>query len=130
MTPQEQEVITNAFKEKMNALYHLAQHIATLSSGALAISVTFTKTGIDKCPIALWFLRGAWIGFILAVFGFVLIHLARIASYDAFLDNMRAGKGVPSTVVPPWYFHIGRHLLIVGFIFGLLFLAIFGMLQE
>lgn len=129
MTP-DQIILSNAFKEKMNAFYNLAQHIATLSSGVLAVSVTFIKIGIDKCPVAMWFLRGAWVGFILAVVGFVLIHLARIASYDSVLDSVREGRGCPPTVSPPWYFHIGRHLLIWGFLSGLLLLAVFGSIQN
>ena len=127
MTPQDQNVLANAFKEKMNALYDLAQHIATLASGVLAVSVTFIK---DKGPISVWFLRGAWAGLILAVIGFVLIHLARIASYDSVLDSVRSGQGCPPTVSPPWYFHIGRQLLIWGFLGGLFLLAVFGAIPN
>jgi hypothetical protein len=130
ITSDEAQILTKTFKEKMDALYSLAQHIATLSSGVLAVSVTFIQVGIGKCPVAMWFLRGAWAGFILAVVGFVLIHLARIGSYDAVLDSVRGGHGLPPTVAPPWYFHVGRHSLIWGFLSGLLLLAVFGAIQK
>ena len=130
ITVEEAQILGNAFKEKMAAFYRLAEHIATLSSGALALSVTFAKSGIDKCPVAFWFLRGAWFGFILAVVGFVLIHVANIASYDVALDSVRAGRGLPRTVAPRWYFHVGRYLLIWGFICGLSLLAFYGAFQK
>jgi hypothetical protein len=130
ITVEEAQILGNAFKEKMAAFYRLAEHIATLSSGALALSVTFAKGGIDKSPCSLWCLRGAWFGFILAAAGFVLIHLARIASYDTVLDRVRKGLGLPPTVAPRWYFYIGRHLLIWGFLCGLFLLALYGVFQK
>lgn len=129
ITPEEAKILCNAFEAKMKAFYDLAQHISTLSSGALAVTVTFVPV-VGKSPISLWILRSGWLCFILAVVGFVLIHMARVASYDPVLDSVRAGRGLPFTVSPAWYFHVGRHLLIFGFLLGLILLAAYGAIQK
>src|SRR5688572_4910525 len=94
ITPDEAKILSNAFKEKMSAFYHLAEHIATLSSGSLAVTVTFV-TVVGKSPVSLWILRSGWLCFVLAVVGFVLIHMAKVASYDPVLDSVREGRGLP-----------------------------------
>jgi len=114
ITPEDANILCNAFKEKMEAFYHLGQHIATLSSGALAVTVTFV-TVVGKSPVSLWILRSGWLCFVFAVVGFVLIHMAKVASYDTVLDSVREGRGLPITVSPKWYFYLGRWLLIGGF---------------
>lgn len=127
MTPQDEKLVLGAFEKKMEALYHLAEHLVTLSSGALALTVTFAdkhSTGLAGC-----FLKLSWVGFIAVAIGFTLIHLAKLATYQDFIEGVRSGKGASISLEPPRYFHIGRWLLVAGFLAGLMFLALFGSIQ-
>lgn len=129
ITPEDAKILCKAFEAKMEAFYHLGQHVATLASGALAVTVTFI-TVIGKTPVSIWILRSGWLCFVFAVVGFILIHMAKVESYDIVLDSVREGRGLPITVSPKWYFHLGRWLLIGGFLLGLILLAVYGAIQK
>lgn len=128
MTPENIPLVLDAFKKRMDAFYHLADRLATLASGALALSVTFTRGTLPHSGFAVWCLRISWLGFLCTVAGFLLIHLAQIWIYQDFINKVRAEQPPPPTLTPPYYFHIGRYLLIIGFSTGLVFLALFGVL--
>jgi hypothetical protein len=121
------ELTLNACKEMMDTMYQLADRLATLASGALALSVTFTRGALPHAGCAVWFLRISWVSFLCTFAGYILIHLAKISVYQNFLDDIRSGAPTaPSNMEPPTHFHVGRYLLLLGFSSGLIFLALFG----
>jgi hypothetical protein len=65
-------------EKRMDAMHQLADKLATLASGALAITVTFTQGTAHAHGISVWFLRASWIGFVATVFGFCLIYSSKI----------------------------------------------------
>jgi hypothetical protein len=114
------------FQKRMDSMYELADRLATLASGALALSVTFSSAQAAQGSIASWMLRISRFGFIATVGGFLLIHVAKIEMHKRLFDEIRAKESLDVSAAPRPYFHVGRHLLVWGFSIGLVFLAFFG----
>lgn len=124
------ELYLKELEKRMDAIYQLSDKLATLASGALAITVTFTQGAASTYGCAVWFLRASWFGFIATVAGFFLIHHTKIWMHKDLADKIKVQDDLFITSRPPRYFHIGRYLLIVGFWIGLLSLALFGALTK
>ena len=122
------DVIPDQLVKWLDALYQLADRLATLSTAALALTVTFRKdlagTGLEYSFV----LKVSWISFVLSVLGFVIIYVGRIDIHRRAV--IAAGTSTASTLVilPPWYFRIGRLLLLAGFLGGLMLLASIGLI--
>jgi len=129
--PQAQIDIKEAIKVvegHMTAIYELAEKVGTLSTAALAFTVTFAKniapSGATGAPLLI---KISWCCFLIAIIGFYLVYLARIetrkrARKAFFEPNDR----VYDSVLPPWYFKVGRWLLHIGFLGGFTLLGVFG----
>src|SRR5882724_308939 len=113
-------------KKQIDSLYHLADKVATLSTGALALTITFQRDigSVGGCGII--FLKLSWIGFIVSIIGFFFIYLGKIEGHKrlkkAIVDQQTRFVGAQL----PFYFHIGRLFLVCGFLIGLILLAIYG----
>jgi len=61
---------------RVNARFDFADRIITLSTGALALSVTFRKSFSEAAPNHIWLLGLSWILFVTSVAtGLVVLHL-------------------------------------------------------
>ena len=118
-----------AVEDHMTAIYELAEKVGTLSTAALAFTVTFAKSitppGTTGLPLIV---KLSWLCFLAAIIGFHLVYLARIetrrrAREALFTDNDRPYD----FVTPPWYFKIGRSLMSIGFLGGFFLLGIYGL---
>jgi hypothetical protein len=113
--------------ERMATIYKLADKVATLSTGVLAFTITFAKNTVlpaaSHHPCSL---KVSWLCFLLAISGFFLIYLGKSALEGRILAALRAGGSGVRTIVPPWYFHVGRWCLGVGFLGGIACLAVYG----
>jgi hypothetical protein len=122
--------IENALKQKdkqVEALYLLADRLATLSAGALALTVTF-RGDLAKPNPHVWLLKASWLGFILAILGFVIISKAKIDFHCDAFEKMSTSSPNQLVMNLPWrwYFHFGRYLLFGGFFAGIILLALYG----
>ena len=129
MKPEVAQIALQEFRERMKTLYSLADRLATLASGALALTVTFLHGHQPQSEVSLWCIRLSWIGFTATVAGFLLIHVAKIWMHSDLIRRMQAEDSAIVKSNPPRYFHVGLYLLIGGFSLGILFLALFGVLQ-
>jgi hypothetical protein len=116
-------------EKRLDAMYQLSDKLATLASGALALTITFAHGTAPIHGCAFWFLRISWLGFIATVAGFVLIFCARIRLHKDLADKLKTEDGAFITSELPWYFKTGVRLL-WGFGVGLLSLAIYGALTK
>jgi hypothetical protein len=114
--------------ERMTTIYHLADRIATLSTGVLAFTVAFVKNAVPPATSSeQWSLKVSWFCFLVAIIGFVLIYLGKSSLEGRVLKTLRAGGSGTRTITPPWYFHFGRWFLAIGFLAGIVCLAIHGL---
>lgn len=117
--------VANDFMEKRaDVLYDLAAKLTTLSAGSLALTVTFRRdllSGDDDR----WMLKGAWCGFMVVIFAFVLLYFARMEIYRRSIKSAIRGDRV-ITGTPPWYFRLAFRSLCLGFLIGVGFLALYG----
>jgi uncharacterized membrane protein len=120
--------VIDAAEDHMTAIYQLADKIGTLSTAALAITVTFAKgltpTGAGGLPLII---KLSWFCFLTAIIGFVLIFCAKVnirrrARIALFEENDRAYEIIKA----PCYLHVGLWLSTIGFLAGLFSLAIYG----
>lgn len=108
----------------LEALYQLADRLATLSAAALALTITFRKDLAGDGLEYVWALKASWLGFILSIIGFILVYLGRISMHRRAVIASR--KPEVDIVLPPWYFRFGRIFLLAGFLSGMLLLAAIG----
>jgi hypothetical protein len=99
MTPEQREDHCNALRDRLwigrQANYEsLDKSILTLSSGALALSVTFIK---DLVPIAasVWSfaLYVSWLMFVLAIISTLASALVSQAAHERQLENVESYRG-------------------------------------
>lgn len=121
-----QKALAQEMQNRMNTMYQLADRLATLATGALTLTVTFRKDLAATSTDALCMLRDAWLCFILTVVGFVVIHLSKMKLHQSLAVVIGTGDTSREVIPPPWYFHLGRYLLVWGFLLGLILLACFG----
>lgn len=126
MDASSEEVASQQLEKRLDALYQLADRLATLSAGALALTVTFRKDLGGSSSEHLWALKTSWVGFILAVIGFLLVYLGRVEIHRRLAENAITSSSAYAKALPPWYAKVGKILLVVGFLAGLLLLAFFG----
>lgn len=112
----------------MTAIYELAEKVGTLSTAALAFTITFAKSivppGAAGVPLLI---KVSWCCFLLAIIGFYLVYFARIeirkrARKAFFEPNDR----LSDSVLPPWYFKVGYRMMNIGFLGGISLLGIYG----
>jgi len=105
----------------------LADRLATLASGALALTVTFRSDLAGQAHLLI--LKLSWIGFILTIIGFLLVFLGKIEMHKRTVLAMVAKPGI-AVIRQPLWMHFGRWCLIGGFLFGMICLAVFGWLAN
>jgi hypothetical protein len=124
------------FEEQANfrnqAFYAFTERLVTLSTGALALSITFRKSFSQPVPVHLELLRFSWIAFVVVIltstlvqFGRITIHqrLARAAGQAATADNdtyvIAAGPG--------WWHGPAKWIMLLSFPAGIVTLAAFAL---
>jgi len=126
MNTTDQQIATAHLEKAADSLYQLADRLAALATGSLALTVTFRKDLAASSSQDLWMLKTSWVGFVVTVIGFVLIYHGRIAVHQRMVECAINSRR-PLTASPPCYFRIGRFLLLLGFCVGLAFLAFYGL---
>lgn len=123
-------IVSDQLVKWLDALYQLADRLATLSTAALALTVTFRKDLAGNSPefIRVLVLKTAWVAFILSVVGFVIIYIGRIDIHKRAVKAARIESTHLLVILPPWYFRVGRILLLAGFLGGLMLLASIGLI--
>ena len=110
-------------EKRLETLCALSSRIAALSAAGLALTTKFAANIVDG-PYSIIFLRISWACFFLAIVGFVIVFLSKIAIHKRVSDEIL--RSVSGVVVQdlPWYFHVGRYLVLVGFLAALASLAL------
>jgi uncharacterized membrane protein (Fun14 family) len=118
-------------EQKSAATTIFIDRVVTVSTSALAFSMTFRSSIIGTSPSHIWLLKVAWIAFgICSVFG-VLLHLATPSAIKRLIRDMRDGDVVGSAAgcAHPVYDLIYR-LLVIAFPLGIFSLMAFGVLNT
>jgi len=127
MTPVIINQLIRAMDERMQAAYTLAEKVATLSTAVLAFTVTFAKSSSGstgaQLPVSI---KLAWLGFLVAVLGSYLVHHSKIEFHRRTINALRNSDTQFVLIKPSWQFHVGRWMLSVGFMSGMILLVIYG----
>lgn len=129
MNPPDGEFASEDLVKLLEALYQLADRIATLSTAALALTITFRKDLVGDGLQHTLVLKASWICFVLSVIGFVLIYVGRISFHLRAVIGKQTPTGQLFTALLPWYFPVSRILLLAGFLAGLMLLALIGLID-
>ena len=129
MASPDYDIASEHLAKWLEALYQLADRLATLSAAALALTVTFRKDLAGDGLEYVWALKASWLAFILAIIGFILVYLGRISIHRRAVIAARNPVLEVEIVLPPWYFRLGRLLLLTGFLAGMMLLASIGIIN-
>ena len=75
------------------AFYSFCDKVITLSTGALALSITFRSSFSAALPVCLWLLKLSWICFTLAVLTAMFTHIGRIRSHRSVRLQLLKNEG-------------------------------------
>lgn len=119
----------NTAFQRLENLTSLADKLATLSAGVVALAASFI--GKEPCGwLADWALRLSYLGFIACILGFMLIRTGILSIQGRLLKSACLTLSKPRVVwLHDWRFVRGQPLLIGGFTLGTLGLALFGLLK-
>jgi len=115
-------------QKRMDALFQLADKLATMATGALALTVTFRRD-MSAPTNSMWVLKASWVAFIITVIGFLLVYWGRIALHKRLTREAIRSERPYVIASFPWYARIGQFLLIMSFLAGLGLLAFYGATQ-
>ncbi len=115
MNPQETlKILGDLANQKSAATITFVDRIITLSTSALAFSMTFRTSLVGVTPSHLWLLKLAWIGFaICSVFG-VITHLAAVSAVKRAIKALKENDQIGTWAsAHPIYGLIYRFLVLV-----------------
>jgi hypothetical protein len=94
MEPQNQiDLIQKHTDQRTAVFYSFCDRVITLSTGALALSITFRSSFTGSSSIHLWLLRFAWICFTVAILAALITHLGRIRSHTKVISELLQDSG-------------------------------------
>jgi hypothetical protein len=112
--------------ESMNtAYYRLVDLIITLSTGAVALSVTFRTSFSSEHAHTVW-LKISWVAFIIAIIAGLFAHYGRVAHHKrmANIYGLKAPLKSP-TVYLHWWATLSKWIMPSAFVAGLISFALF-----
>lgn len=74
------------------ALYDFADRITTLSTGALALSITFRKDIAGASPAAIWLLQSSWAAFTIAVICCTIYRFSKAKAHAHIVQAVLKGE--------------------------------------
>lgn len=112
--------------KRMNeAYYRLVDLIITLSTGAVALSVTFRTSLSGQHGNTAW-LKISWIAFILAIVAGLFAHYGKIVHHKRMANIFDLKEELTSsTVYLQWWANLAKWTMPLGFVGGLVTFAIF-----
>ena len=110
--------LENAIQRRNEAYYSLCDKLITLSTGAIALSVTFNQTLIPKSPHCLWLLRISWILFVATIFAGFAVHWGNAWIWNKRVNEILDGKSSDGRL--PRRFSVYRWLMFTAFALAIL----------
>lgn len=106
--------------DRMNqAYYDLADRVMTLSTGSLALSITFRRSFSSAASHNLWLLKMSWIFFVIAVLlALILLGAKAIIAQKTATAIERAKEPGKLFIPPPWWFRPTAYGMFVSFLIG------------
>lgn len=123
--------------DRMNETFFLfVDRVITLSTGALALSITF-RTSFSKAePTLGWILKVSWGAYVIAILAGVLLLFGRAESHrrSAKLEKAKLKEPPPAktyiiTLPPPAWLSPAGWIMAISFLIGIVALATFAMLN-
>jgi len=117
-----------ATEKRNKAYYSFCDKIITLSTGFLALTVTFKNSFVSSEPSLLSFLFLSWAGFAISILSTTYIHWGK-----AWIYNQRANeifKRKHGTGNLPHRFSIARYVMFFSFPIAILCFAVFAIINN
>jgi hypothetical protein len=123
--------------DKMNETFFLfVDRVITLSTGALALSITF-RTSFSKAePTLSWILKVSWIAYVIAILAGVLLLFGRAESHRRSAKFQKEKMKEPPpvkpytvTLPPPGWLPKAAWTMAVSFVIGIVALATFAIIN-
>ena len=116
---------------KNTASHTFVDRIITVSTSALAFSLTFRSSILGSNPTSVWLLKTAWICLALSSITGVFLHLAPVSAADNLIrrmeQNVRAGgDGDEASASPHGIYEWYHRIMVLTFPAGLAALMAFG----
>jgi hypothetical protein len=116
-------------EKKLASTVTFIDRVVTVSTSALAFSITFRGSLLSASPSHVWILKIAWIGLGISSIAGVFLHLAPASAYKSIMiqmkDNAEARGGKPHAIFKVLYF-----LMAIAFPIGLAALMMFGLVNT
>jgi magnesium-transporting ATPase (P-type) len=122
----QQEGFTEHVEQMNEAYFSFVDRIITLSTGALALSITF-RTSFSRPQAAhIWILQLCWIAFLIAILSALAITLGRAIIHKRTANVYRSAKGpINKLLTPPKWFIFAGWIMSSSFAVAIVTLAIF-----
>jgi len=108
------------YVDRMNqAYYDLADRVMTLSTGSLALSITFRRSFSSAASHNIWLLKTSWSSFVIAVLLALLLLGAKAIIAQKTATAIERAKGTTKLFIPPpWWFRPTGYGMFVSFLVG------------
>lgn len=118
---------------RMNEAFFLfVDRVITLSTGSLALSITFRSSFSQATPVASYLLKVSWIAFVIAVLAALILILGHAEVHKRSAVTHRQGMDMPAPerpksviVSPAWWFVCAKWIICISFLIGIIALAAF-----
>lgn len=90
--------------------YDFCDRICTLSTGALALSITFRKDVVGDSPAQIWLLQTSWILWVISLVGCTFYRFSKAKIHWEIAQKIGAGESVGAVSQSIYYsmcFHLG-----------------------
>jgi hypothetical protein len=114
------------------AFYAFSERLVTLSTGALALSITFRKSFSQPNPVHLDLLRFSWIAFTVVILTSTLVQFGKIRMHHklAIEAGRAAAEDLDAQFIsahPGWWHAPARWIMLLAFPSAIIFLAAFAL---
>ena len=121
-----------ALKHHLNihseTFYDFADRIGTLSTGALALSITFRKDVAGPSPIGVWSLQLSWAAFVLSLICCTAYRFSKAKTHWEIARNISSGQPF-TTASPGRFFNFCFLTGVISFLAGVLAVVVFAILN-
>ena len=115
---------------KATATLRFVDRAVTVSSGALAFSVTFRESIVGQFPEHLWLLQAAWIGFGISTICGVITHLGEVSALKRTMRALLADQQHRAAASAHPFYEFTYLLLLFCFPLSLAALLAFGVFNA
>jgi hypothetical protein len=125
------ELIETATEKSSEVYYSLAERIATLSTGALALSITLKAKFVPSIPKSPRLLAWSWICFSVSIVSSVIVHWGRVVSHMDIVRQMLKNPSAPNyTGDPGFLYRLSMKVTFVSFVAAVCFLTYFAVINN